>query len=294
MTHRIGVDGGATKTAGILIDAAGQVVARQTAPGCNPSVAGAAEASRLAAALLSDLRAQASGPIEATLLCMAGATAFWEEFAAGRPELGRRVATTDAAPILELAAPDGPGLALHAGTGSFVAARTADDLSRVHYAGGLGWRFGDEGSGYDLGRRAIARALLELQGWAPPSPLSAMVQAQTGLVTADDITRHFYAEAAPNGKIAALTPEILRLAGEANPVALALVLDSAAGLLQLALQVAAQLFPGVPPASLRAGLSGPILTHPAVLPHLLARSPLALRAVEGTPIEGVRRLLARL
>ncbi len=294
MTYRIGVDGGATKTAGILIDAAGQVVARQTAPGCNPSVAGAAEAARLAGALLSELQAQAGGPIGATLHCMAGATAFWEEFAGTRQGLGRRVATTDAAPILELAAPDGPGLALHAGTGSFVAARTADDLSRVHYAGGLGWRFGDEGSGYDIGRRTVARAILELQGWAPLSPLSAVVQAHTGLVSADDITRHFYAESAPNGKIAALTPEVLRLAGEASLVALALVLESAAGLLELALQVAARLFPGIPPETLRAGLSGPILTHPAVLPLLQARSPLALRAVEGTPIEGVRRLLARL
>ena len=294
MTYRIGVDGGATKTAGILVDTDGQVIARQTAPGCNPSVAGAAEAARIAGALLSDLRAQASGPVGATLLCMAGATAFWEEFIAARPELGRGVATTDAAPILELAAPDGPGLALHAGTGSFVAARTADDLARVHYAGGLGWRFGDEGSGYDIGRRTVARALLELQGWAPRSPLSAVVQAHTGLTTADDITRHFYAGTSPNGQIATLTPEVLRLAGEKDPVALALVLDSAAGLLDLGAEVAARLFPGVPPAALRAGLSGPILTHPAVLPHLAARSPLTLRPVEGAPIEGVRRLLARL
>jgi glucosamine kinase len=294
MTYRIGVDGGATKTAGILIDQSGQVVARQLGPGCNPSVVGAEEAGRIADALLAGLRGQGPGPIEATLLCMAGATGFWEEFAAQRPDLGRRVATNDAAPILELAAPDGPGLALHAGTGSFIAARTADDLSRVHYAGGLGWRFGDEGSGYDIGRRAVARALLELQGWAPPSPLSAAVQAHTGLVDAGTITRYFYDEASPNARIAGLTPEVLRVAGTGDAVALALVLDSAAGLLQLAEEVVARLFPGVPPGAMRAGVSGPILTHPAILPRLTARSPLMLRAVEGAPIEGVRRLLARL
>ena len=54
--------------------------------------------------------------------------------------------------------------------GSFVAARDAS--GKIHYAGGLGWRFGDAGSGYELGRRAIARALLELQGWAPASGLA--------------------------------------------------------------------------------------------------------------------------
>lgn len=294
MNHRIGLDGGATKTAGILIDGAGQVVARGMAPGCNPSVVGAVEAARIADGLLAELRGQAPGPIRATLLCMAGATSFWAEFAARRPDLGRATATSDAAPILELAAPDGPGLALHAGTGSFVAARTADDLARVHYAGGLGWRFGDEGSGYDIGRRAVARALLELQGWAPPSPLSARVQAHTGLTDADAITRHFYSETSPNGAIAALTPAVLRLAAEGDAVALALVLDSADGLLRLAVQVADRLFPGIPPGSLPAGVSGPILTHPAILPQLSDRSPLALRAVSGQPIEGVRRLLARL
>ena len=36
----------------------------------------------------------------------------------------------------------------------------------MHYAGGLGWRFNDPGSGYDLGRRAIARALLD--DWTTP------------------------------------------------------------------------------------------------------------------------------
>ena len=294
MTFRIGVDGGATKTAGILVDGDGRVVAQQLAPGCNPSVVGAEEAGRIAAGLLADLRSRAAGPVEATLLCMAGAAGFWEEFAAGRREGGRLTATSDAAPNVELAAPDGPGLALHAGTGSFVAARTADDLAKVHYAGGLGWRFGDEGSGYDIGRRAVARALLELQGWAPSSPLGALVREKTGLPDAGAITRHFYDDAAPNVRIAALTPEVLGHAGAGDPVALALVLESADGLLRLAAQMAATLFPQVPPGSLRAGLSGPILTHPAILPHLARRSPLTLRPIEGTPIEGVRRLLQRL
>jgi glucosamine kinase len=294
MNYRIGVDGGATKTAGILVDETGQVVARHQGPGSNPSVAGSEEAGRVAGAVLDELRGQAGGPIGATLLCMAGAAGFWEEFAGRQKDLGRVVATSDAAPILELAAPDGPGLVLHAGTGSFVAARTAQDWSRVHYAGGLGWRFGDEGSGYDLGRRVVARALLELQGWAPPSPLVALVQAHTGLADAGAITRHFYGEASPNAQIAALTPEVLRLAGAGDPVALALVLDSADGLLRLAVLLVEKIFAGAPVHALRAGLSGPILTHPAILPELQARCILPLRAVEGTPTEGVRRLLLRL
>jgi glucosamine kinase len=57
--------------------------------------------------------------------------------------------------------------------------------------------------------------------------------------------------------------------------------------------VAAKLFPEVALDTLPAGLSGPILTHPVVVAALAARTPLALAPVEGTPIEGVRRLLMR-
>ena len=106
----------------------------------------------------------------------------------------------DSVPVLELATRGGPGLVIHAGTGSFVAARTPDGA--VHYAGGIGWRFGDEGSGYDLGRRAIARALLELQGWAPPSGLGALVRERTGKSTSGEVSVYFYGDPATNNGVA--------------------------------------------------------------------------------------------
>jgi len=290
---RIGVDGGGTKTECILVDESGRIVARHLAPGCNPSIIGRDAAARVASKALKAIRAKADGTVELTLLCMAGSAAHWMEFAAKQKGLGRVVAMRDALPILELAAPDGPGLVLHAGTGSFVAARTDEVPAQVHYGGGLGWRFGDEGSGYDIGRRAIARALLELQGWEPVSRLSALVRGKTGCRDAAAMIRHFYDEQAPNAQIAALTPAILALAGEDEPVALGLVVDSVGGLLQLATQVAGKLFPYQAYDNLKAGLSGPILTHPAVMPELSSMSRLPLHAIEGAPIEGVRRLLLR-
>ncbi len=93
--------------------------------------------------------------------------------------------------------------------------------------------------------------------------------------------------------MAALAPALLALAGAGDPIATGLVAASAADLLEIALGVAAQLFPNRPLASLRVGISGPILCHPAVQAALRDRAPFALRPVEGTPIEGVRRLLVR-
>jgi len=296
--YKIGVDGGATKTECILVAGSGEVVARHVAPGCNPSVIGPEQARLVVTDALCQLIAtfdpravSAGGHIETTLLCMAGSRSFWQEFGAKLTDFGRVVIADDALPVLELATDGGPGLVLHGGTGSFVAARAPDGA--VHYAGGLGWRFGDPGSGYEIGRRAIARALLELQGWAPPSRLAATVRDQTRLADAGAITRHFYHGTEPNRQIAALAPAVLRLAEEGDHTAHQLVLDACAPLLDLAQQVTSRLFPETPFDTIRAGLSGPILTHPTVVAALTPRSPLPLRPIVAAPIDGVRRLLAR-
>ena len=299
MTYRIGVDAGGTKTECILIDEAGAIVARHLAPGCNPSIVGPAQARDLLAEALHAIRFQATqrdphSVISHTHVYAAGSRAFWRETAAALTGFGLIFTADDSYPILELATRGGPGLVLHGGTGSFVAARGPDHA--IHYAGGIGWRFGDAGSGYDLGRRVVARALLELQGWAETSALAAIVREHTGLGQAADaavVTRYFYTHPDPNQRIASLAPIVLQLAATADPVAQEIVAASCGELVALARTVAARLFPPAAPATLVAGLSGPMLSHPAAQAALAAASPFPLQPVEGTPIEGVRRLLAR-
>ncbi|MEY2878145.1 MAG: hypothetical protein RLZZ15_525 [Verrucomicrobiota bacterium] len=299
MTYQIGLDGGGTKTECILVDAHGVVVARHVAPGCNPSVAGVAQARLIVTDALCALLAESKienpkAKITATHFYTAGAPAFWRELADSLVDFGRVVTGVDSLPVLELATDGAPGLVLHAGTGSFVAARAPDGA--VHYAGGIGWRFGDAASGYELGRRAIARALLELQGWQTPTRLGTLVRdhaqvAATAPVT--EVTRFFYQHAEPNRVVAALAPAVLRLASEGDATAAALAIESATELLALAVRVATKLFPETALDTVRAGLSGALLIHPVVAAALTARSPLALTPITAPPIEGVRRLLVR-
>jgi N-acetylglucosamine kinase-like BadF-type ATPase len=299
MNFRIGIDGGATKTEGILVDAAGAITARELSGGCNPNVAGPEAARAVVAGVIAALRAHAAaqspaGEITHLHLYAAGNRSYWRETMAALGGSAQVFTADDSHPVLELATDGAPGLVLHGGTGSFVAARAPD--GSIHYAGGIGWRFGDPGSGYDVGRRAIGRGLLELQGWLPPSAVGAAVRDHTGLGPAADagaVTRWYYQHAEANRQVAALAPALLALAGAGEPVAAGLVAASAGELLEIALGVAAQLFPGTAPAGLRVGLSGPILHHPAVQTALRDRAPFPLRPVEGTPIEGVRRLLFR-
>ncbi len=299
MNFQIGVDGGGTKTECILVDPRGAITARHLAPGCNPSVVGPEQARLIVTDSLCTLRDQAKAQdaksaITGTRLFMAGATAFWQEFAATLADFGRMRADVDSLPVLELATDGAPGLVIHAGTGSFVAARSPDGA--VHYAGGIGWRFGDPGSGYELGRRAIARALLELQGWQPRTRLATLIRDHTQLgddADAAAVTRFFYQHGEPNRVVAALAPAVLRLADEGDATAAALVTESASELLALAVRVATKLFPVTPLDTLRVGLSGALLTHPVVTAALAPRAPFALTPITDAPIEGVRRLLVR-
>jgi len=304
-SYKIGVDGGGTKTECILVDESGAIVARHLAPGCNPNVVGPEQARLIVTAALAALTSSPSFPLHlqlpsstssvaATLLFMSGAPGFWQEYAASLKDFGRVTAAIDSLPTLELATHGAPGLVIHAGTGSFVAARAPD--GSVHYAGGTGWRFGDPGSGYELGRRAISRALLELQGWLPASRLGPTVRDHTQLGDTADaraVTRYFYSHAEPNRIIAALAPAILRLAAEGDHTAHQVLIESATELLELAHRVAAKLFPGTALDPIPTGLSGALLTNSTVATALAPRTSLRLTPITAPPIEGVRLLLLR-
>lgn len=297
-TWKIGVDGGGTKTECILLDPDGNVAARRVGPGCNPSLAGYDRAPGILRETLESLVAGRNPPpIGRTLLCLAGNRTFWTETAAAFTGLGSVETAADSLPTLELATGGAPGLVVHAGTGSFWAARAPD--GSLHYAGGLGWRFGDAGSGHDLGRRGIARALLELQGWAEPSPLAEALCQHTGVTGYAANSRSFYSSSDADQKTAAFAPRVVALAAADCAPARRIIAESLAELARLADAVLARLFPAArteTPVPL--GVSGKLLNETPCFQTLRTVAaehswPVQLLPVTEPPIEGVRRLLLR-
>jgi len=295
-SYRIGVDGGGTKTKLLLINDSGAIIARHTASGCNPSVIGSEHARDILLDALTSLQAKSKiedlkSKTSATLLCMAGSPAFWQETASSLIGYGKIQTGTDALPVLELATGGNPGLVLHAGTGSFVALRTLGGA--IHYAGGLGWRIGDPGSAQDIGRRALGRALAELQGWTPTSGLGHALRETFKTDNPSAITAALHRAPEANQQIGLFAANVSLLAQSGDVAARDIVLASTGELLACA-EAAAKTFLGSQNPSLPAGLSGPILTQPFVVAALQARTTLPLKPLAEPPIEGVRRLLHRL
>jgi glucosamine kinase len=180
MRFVLGFDGGGTKTECILMDEARVVRARGRSGPSNPmrvgfggALAAVCEAGRIAVQK-ADLRLR-----DISLLCagLAGAAQpeseqklkrlLSEEF----PGVAVHVCT-DLDLTLE-ATGDGPAVVLIAGTGSGAVGR--DPAGHIARVGAHGFLLGDEGSAYDIGRRAVIAALRASDRGQPDSPLSAKI-----------------------------------------------------------------------------------------------------------------------
>ncbi len=175
--YYLGIDGGGTKTALVLEDAAGRILRSTQADACNPMDIGMEEAQkRLRAAvesicrgidyariaLFAGIAGGASGDAGARL------TAFFSTFGFAAFACG-----SDAQNILAAGLGEGDGIAVIMGTGICVFARRDGKLSRI---GGWGYLIDGGGSGYHIGQAALAAYFASLDGTGAPSLLTRMLE----------------------------------------------------------------------------------------------------------------------
>ncbi|HEY3626202.1 MAG TPA: BadF/BadG/BcrA/BcrD ATPase family protein [Terracidiphilus sp.] len=158
-------------------------------------------------------------------------TAVFHDFNVERSEI-----VGDEVIALDAAFHGGPGILQIAGTGTNCIGRAPDGGRET--AGGWSSRLGDEGSGYWIGLHAVRRALRAYDRGEPTRILD-VVGCAWGTATLDELVN--IGDSTPGPDFAALAPEVDRLAEEGDAVALGVLQQAAADLVDSVLLVRSKL-----------------------------------------------------
>jgi N-acetylglucosamine kinase-like BadF-type ATPase len=240
MSIVLGIDGGGTRTrASIVRD--GRTLAFAESGSIKRLRVGAEAADENLRAVLKEVYAQAGVQgVEAASCGVASAsmpgitewiTAVFRDFGVARSEV-----VGDEVIALDAAFKGGPGILQIAGTGSNTVGRAPD--GSTENAGGWSSRLGDEGSGYWIGLHAIRRALHAYDREEPTKVLDAVGKVW-GTPTIEELVNK--GDSTPGPDFAALAPVISELAEEGDAVAMGVLQQAAADLVNFVLLVRAKL-----------------------------------------------------
>lgn len=266
----LGVDGGATKTLAVIVDATGREVGRGVAGSGNQAAVGMKRAIESIRGAVTEAARQArtAPPFRAAWIGLAGIDRPGDRDRL-LPHLGALAGavrlTNDAE--LALTGLDGAvGVAVIAGTGSIVVGR--DATGRMARSGGWGHIIGDEGSGYELGRLALKAAARASDGRGQQTALLPAIMTEWQLSRPDAMIDRVYPDG-DKGEIARLSALVFVAARDGDAVARRIVRDAATELALAALAVGARL--EYPDSGLPIALAGGMLIHEADFRAMLLR-----------------------
>jgi N-acetylglucosamine kinase-like BadF-type ATPase len=233
--HVLGIDAGGTKTICLLADAEGQVLSEGRGPGANLHASGELAVEKV----LYDVMEEAlGGRTTPDAICLGIAGVDRDDEARTVRAIMRRIGhksrvlvVNDALIALVAGARDQPGIVIVAGTGSIVYGRNA--RGEAARAGGWGHLIGDEGSGYWLGREALAAIMRAEDGRGPVTQLKESVLTYFNASDVSRLPRIVYDRETPHSSVAELGP-IVQKAGEEGDVVATGILERAADELALA------------------------------------------------------------
>ncbi|MFG6119252.1 MULTISPECIES: N-acetylglucosamine kinase [Thalassobacillus] len=234
----IGIDGGGTKTELVLGDETGKVTLSKTGASTNLKSRSEIKVRETVHQLLQDI----PGPIEHIFVAAAGGDRTedkqrWEqwirEIVREEPEVS---VENDAIAALAGTTFTKEGSVLIAGTGSIL--YTFQPGEKPVRTGGWGYLFGDEGSGFDIGRHGLQAVMQAYDGRKKQTKLTGRFLERFGLDEPEQLITFIYEHDYPRLAIASLANEVIKAASEGDPVSDEIVHNAATALLQL---IAAQM-----------------------------------------------------
>ena len=179
----IGIDGGGTKTAAVLFDEKGRVLARHVTGPCNPNVLGFDESTARVKEIVEALTRGEPRSVSAIYIGTAGIFTADDgpRFAAAVAEacgVEKVKCENDVMNVVAAATDADRCVAGVSGTGMIVYAKEPDRVTRLD---GWGYLLGLGGSGYDIGRDVIRAALGESEGTSSATALAPLVEQKAGM-----------------------------------------------------------------------------------------------------------------
>lgn len=256
----VGVDGGGSKTLAVVVDEWGNERARAVAGSSNHTGVGIEQAVRSIYSAVEDAARQAGCvlPLSSAWFGLAGIDRRddYDRLLPYLERVARNIRLTNDAELVLSGLPGMVGIALIAGTGSIALGR--DARGTMARSGGWGHIIGDEGSGYDLGRRCLQAVARATDGRGQATMLGDMLLKHWQLGDASGMIGKVYG-VSDKTVIASLSSLVFAAAGNGDEVACGIVDDAARELALAALAVRDMLdFAGGPVAL---ALGGGLLLH---------------------------------
>lgn len=202
MRYVIGIDGGGTKTEALVVAEDGTELGGFTVKSTNPHAVTFEQATMHMSELL-DLvfSAPETNRMTCAAICLglAGVDTeeerrrfreYLEHYRSERSLAFDIFLNNDAQIALMATLGDDIGIIVISGTGSIAFGLTED--RRKFRVGGWGHLLGDEGSGYDIGLRALRTAMRSYDGIEPPTMLTGMIMEAYGFKSITDLRTYIY------------------------------------------------------------------------------------------------------
>ncbi|MBY0123334.1 BadF/BadG/BcrA/BcrD ATPase family protein [Bacillus sp. S/N-304-OC-R1] len=242
----IGIDGGGTKTIGIIGDSKGTIIGSATGASTNIKSRPPEKVKEAIHDLLSELLEFKPSPlheIKGIFVSTAGGDREedqerWKQWIFDYGMCPENIfVENDAVGALAAGTKARDGMVLIAGTGS-IAYFVRKGKSKPIRAGGWGYLLGDEGSGYDIGRLALQTILRAHDGREEKKEeLTESILQEAGLERPEQIITYIYEDPYPRKLIASFAKHVISLAEQGEPNAKKITQEAIHQLIDLAASI---------------------------------------------------------
>jgi N-acetylglucosamine kinase-like BadF-type ATPase len=245
----LGIDGGGTKTTGMVADENGNVYMQAVTGRSNPNTLSQQEFEQVMSQLIIELKNPRPADLEALTACFAGMAGVGES---GRevevaqllkkylPSKTEVIVKNDAVNALYSGTLGAPGIVQIAGTGAI--AFGMNEVNKTARSGGWGYLFDDEGSGFYMGNEALRAVFQDFDGRGSATDLTDCVLKHFNVSYVPDIIGQVYGQEHPRSAIAPLSTYVVEAAVADDEVAKDIMLKACESMVSYIYSCHRQLF----------------------------------------------------